>query len=105
MVKSILCNLLDNAIKYSPKGSTICVAADAASDKSLTFSVANACPPVTNEQMAMLFKPFYRIPGSTAQGTGLGLTIAQKQARMGKGKITAEKTPGGIVFKVSLPGS
>ena len=104
-LKSILSNLLDNAIKYSAPRGVLTIEASARQDKGLDFSVANPCPPVTDEQMAMLFNPFYRIPGNSAQGSGLGLTIARKQARMCRGEITAVRTPEGIIFRVSLPGN
>ncbi len=104
VVKSIFCNLLDNAIKYSSKGGTITVTAYTHENKDLIFSVSNPCPSLTEEQAARLFKPFYRIAGSAAQGTGLGLTIARKQARMCKGEILVEAAQESIRFRVSLPG-
>jgi signal transduction histidine kinase len=104
VVKSILCNLLDNAVKYTDPGGTIAITASSAPDKGLEISVANPCPPLGDDQMEMVFKPFYRIPGSTAQGSGLGLTIARKQARMCRGEILVHRTRDGIRFNVSLPG-
>lgn len=58
VVKSILCNLLDNAIKYSTGGNTITIQAQAAPDKGLYFSVANPCPRSRISRWPCFSKPF-----------------------------------------------
>ncbi len=51
----------------------------------------------------MIFKPFYRTRGNTAPGSGLGLTIAKKQANRCKGQIIARNTESGLAFEIRLP--
>ncbi|WP_321495664.1 HAMP domain-containing sensor histidine kinase [uncultured Desulfobacter sp.] len=103
LVKSVLSNLMDNAIKYSRSGNTIHVSAGTVSPKGLEFSVSNPCPPMSQNDLDRLFNPFFRIPGQKAPGTGLGLTIAKKQVMRCKGTIRAEHNGREICMTVSLP--
>ncbi len=103
VLKSILSNLLDNAIKYTDNGKTIYIHAQKDSAQGLTFTVSNPCLPLTDDELALLFKPFYRRPGHSAPGSGLGLTITQKQVIRCKGKISARNTDEGLTFGVNLP--
>ncbi len=103
VLKSILSNLLDNAVKYTDNGKTIHIHARKDSAQVLTFAVSNPCLPLTDDELALLFKPFYRRPGHSAPGSGLGLTITQKQVIRCKGKISARNTDDGLTFGVNLP--
>ena len=103
LLKSVFSNLMDNAIKYSPPGSTIHVSAGTVSPKCLEFSVTNPCPAMSQEDLDRLFNPYFRVPGQKAPGTGLGLAIAKKQVLRCKGTIRAEHTGQDICLTVSLP--
>jgi len=103
VLKSILSNLLDNAVKYTDDGKTIQIQARNDSDRGLIFSVTNPCSPLSDKELTMLFEPFYRRPGHNAPGSGLGLTITQKQVKRCHGKISARNTDEGLTFGVSLP--
>jgi signal transduction histidine kinase len=73
------------------------------------FAVSDTGIGMTPEQQAKVFEEFTQADSSTAQrygGTGLGLTITRKLARMMGGDVTVESTPGkGSVFAVRLPAS
>jgi len=103
LVKSVLSNLMDNAIKYSPPGNIIHVCAGTVSPKGLEFSIANPCEPISQKDLDRLFNPFFRVPGQKAPGTGLGLAIAKKQVMRCRGTIRAEHTGREICLTVSLP--
>ncbi|MCP4718172.1 MAG: HAMP domain-containing histidine kinase [Desulfobacteraceae bacterium] len=103
VLKSVLSNLLENAVKYTTKNGKIRICTLAAHRKGLVFKVTNSCPPLDDKELEMIFNPFYRTRGNTAPGSGLGLTIAQKQVRRCKGQISARNTDKGLTFEVSLP--
>jgi PAS domain S-box-containing protein len=105
-ILTILQSLLGNAIKYSPKGGEIVLAAKTGS--------GSACVQVTDgglgmhlEQLEGLFQPFGRIvTNETADiaGVGLGLYIAQELARLQGGQITVESDRGrGSTFTLTIP--
>lgn len=103
VLKSVLDNLLDNAVKYTAPGKTISIRAMRGPGTGLRFSVTNPCAPLSGEELGMLFKPFFRRPGQTAQGTGLGLTITRKMVQRCRGRISARNSASGLTFRVSLP--
>ncbi|MCP3940578.1 MAG: HAMP domain-containing histidine kinase [Desulfobacteraceae bacterium] len=103
VLKSILSNLLDNAIKYTSKNGKILIRSLPVPEKGLIFTVTNTCPPLDNKELKMIFTPFYRTRGNCAPGSGLGLTITKKQVKRCKGQISADNTEEGLAFKISLP--
>ena len=103
ILKSILSNLLDNAVKYTPENGSISINPLPDPGKGLNFSVANTSSPLDQRELEMIFRPFYRTRGNTAPGSGLGLTIARKQVKRCKGQIIARNTKKGLTFEVRLP--
>ena len=104
-------NLLDNAIKYSPRGSTITlrVAPDPAAPIRLRMSVTDQGPGVTEKEMEMLFQPYGRLRKKTTGGEhsiGLGLSLVKKWIEAMGGAVGCESDPGGgAMFWISLPRS
>jgi signal transduction histidine kinase len=78
----VFANLVGNAIKYSPGGSTITLRAEPgqtrAARPSVRFSVKDEGPGVTPEYQEHIFERFYRVPGTNKNGAGLGLSIARE---------------------------
>lgn len=118
-VKQILSLLLDNAIKFTPRGGTVTLSCDRVStlppNTQLRGTGAWACWRVRDsgigiapEQQALIFEAFVQVDtGHTrAQGgSGLGLTIGRSLARLMKGDLTVESEPGhGSTFTLWLPG-
>ncbi|WDP84019.1 MAG: HAMP domain-containing histidine kinase [Desulfobacter sp.] len=103
VLKSVLSNLLDNAVKYTDSGKTIRVHARPGKKKGLKFSVTTPGKPLSKEDLDKLFNPFFRVSGQLAPGSGLGLTIAKKQVNRCQGKIQAQNTDQGLCLSVSLP--
>jgi signal transduction histidine kinase len=77
---SIVDNLVDNAIRYTPSGGHVAVRLEMTAAE-LEFAVRDDGPGIAAEERDRVFERFYRIPGSTAQGSGLGLAIVQRIAR------------------------
>ena len=97
-------NLVDNAIKYSPRGSDV-ITTLAADGKLARVMVSDKGIGIADEDMSRLFVRFSRL-GQLADvpGTGLGLYLARELARLHGGDITVVSTPGqGSEFTLSLP--
>jgi signal transduction histidine kinase len=105
-IETILRNLLDNAIKFSPDGGEISCDV-AVTDGIAVITVADHGLGIPAEQMHRLFTRFSRLvtpQNSHISGTGLGLYLSRELARLHGGDITAQSTPGGgASFVLSLP--
>ncbi|MEQ1518316.1 MAG: ATP-binding protein [Usitatibacteraceae bacterium] len=104
LIERVLCNLLENAAKYTPSGSTITIEA-LTLDRWLEISVADNGPGFPSEFAARLFDKFTRAePESAVRGVGLGLAICRAVVEAHGGKIRAENiAPHGAKFVFSLP--
>jgi GAF domain-containing protein len=109
-LKQILLNLLSNACKFTKEGEIalrVCKVTDGRDWVEL--AVADTGIGLTAEQQAKLFQDFTQADSLTARrygGTGLGLALSRKLARMMGGDVTVASEPGkGSVFTVRLPGS
>ncbi len=105
-VHQVLANLLDNAVRHAPEGSTVELAA-AARDGMVRVEVADQGPGIPEGDREMVFERFYRSdPARSAGqgGTGLGLAIARWIVEMHGGDIRAEnRAPAGCRVIVNLP--
>ena len=100
----IISNLLDNAIKYSPKGGDVTAQLSMSGDVAV-LKVQDRGIGIAPEDMGRLFVRFSRVSSLTdVPGTGLGLYLARELARLHKGEIIASSRPGeGSEFVLSLP--
>jgi signal transduction histidine kinase len=105
-IRQVVGNLLTNAVKFSPPGSTISVEL-AALNGSVAISVRDQGPGIPESEHDKLFKDFGRTsvrPTGGEKSTGLGLAICRKIVEAHRGTITAENLPDrGCVFRVTLP--
>jgi signal transduction histidine kinase len=98
----VLGNLLSNAIKYTPKEGTIAVEAGT-TDSQLYIHVRDSGPGIPLQEQPHIFEPFYR-SHATAQGMGVGLTIARDLVEAHGGHLTVESVPDqGSRFTIWLP--
>lgn len=106
LIERVLCNLLENATKFSPTGSTIRILAELQTD-ALWVRVEDQGRGLPTDQAAQLFEPFVRGEGVTQiPGLGLGLSICQVIVQAHGGVLTALNLPeGGSCFSFSLPRS
>ena len=99
-LRQVLTNLVGNAIKFIEKGEiAIFVTTEEEDDDKtrLKFSVRDTGIGIEKEKLGTIFKPFTQADGSTTRkygGTGLGLTISKKIARLMGGDMWVESTPG-----------
>jgi signal transduction histidine kinase/CheY-like chemotaxis protein len=109
-LKQILYNLLGNAVKFTPDGGQVCVAARIAQGSRerdcLEFSVSDTGIGIKPEDQERVFEPFRQIDSSMARkytGTGLGLALTRKLVELHGGRIRVESTPGrGTTFTFTL---
>jgi two-component system, OmpR family, sensor histidine kinase KdpD len=99
-VERVLANLLDNALHYSPPGSSVLVRAEPAATE-LRLHVIDRGTGLPDEQREALFQPFSR--GTAGHGSGLGLAIARGFAEANGGRLWAQDDPGGGHLVLSLP--
>lgn len=101
-----VCNLLDNAIKYTPEGGTVSIRVSEY-DMFCRIDVTDNGPGIPEEEQAKVFQRFYRSPGNAdTEGVGIGLYLA-RQIITGQGgyiKLTSEPEAG-TTFSVFLPRS
>jgi len=108
-LKQILLNLLSNACKFTKEGEVALRVRNVADGRDwVEFAVADTGIGMTAEQQAKLFQDFTQADSLTARrygGTGLGLALSRKLARMMGGDVTVTSELGkGSVFSVRLPG-
>lgn len=107
MLRLVLVNLLDNAIKYTPSGGSIDVRVYQHSGDAVAAEVSDEGPGIPVEHQPHVFDRFYRVDegrASEAGGSGLGLAIAARAARLNDGRIELESTPDeGSTFRLVLP--
>ncbi len=92
--EQILDNLLDNALRVSPSGSTLDLHVTN-DDETASIHVLDRGPGMTDEQIERSFDRFWRASTSTGGGSGLGLPIASHLARADGGGIHLSRRPGG----------
>jgi two-component system phosphate regulon sensor histidine kinase PhoR len=99
-------NLLDNALKYSPKGSCIDVSARRR-DHEVEVSVRDNGPGIPAEDLPHIFERFYRVDKGRSRdkgGTGLGLSIVKHIVQLHGGRVWVESKVGqGTAFFFGLP--
>lgn len=120
-LKQILLNLLANAVRFSPKGGTVTVAAGLDGSGRIFLSVADEGPGMSADEIARCLEPFGQVDvpdtanddgqGDTYQGTGLGLPIVQSLTAAHGGELEIESETGtepgtnhGTTMTVRLPG-
>lgn len=106
MLVQIIVILLDNAIKYSPRKSTVSI--DGHNDgKRLYITIRDQGPGIDNVAITRIFDRFYRSEQARKQhptGHGLGLAIAKKLTEQQHGRLTVESEVGkGSTFTIRLP--
>jgi signal transduction histidine kinase len=100
-LRQVLLNLLDNAVKYGPRGQTVHVRADVR-DGVLRLEVEDEGPGIAAADVPRIWEPFWRASGSAEGGTGLGLAIVRELAARHGGSATFERGASGARFVVTF---
>ena len=105
LLRRVVGNLVDNALKYTPPGGQVGIEARAEAGQVL-FDVSDTGPGIPLEAQPYVFERFYRLPDQpdNIKGTGLGLTIVKSIVEQHGGRVWVTSQPGhGSTFTVSLP--
>lgn len=94
---ALLDNIIGNALKYSPDGSTVLVRLDGAK-----LAVSDQGPGIAPELRTKVFERFYRVPGQAQSGSGLGLSIAERAAARNGARLQLDDGPGGRGLTVTV---
>ena len=116
LIEQVLINLINNSVKYAPKGTTIQILAEQSDPKTLLVQVTNEGPQISEEYLDRIFEKFFRferspvIPGQPSNSllagtasTGLGLSICKGIIEAHGGRIWAENRSVGIGFLFTIP--
>lgn len=106
-LKQMLLNLLSNAVKFTPSGSVTLIVEK--SLKGVIFRVKDTGIGIAPDKLPLLFQPFSQLDSQLSRqyaGTGLGLALTRKLARLHGGDVTVESTLAqGSTFTLTLPDS
>jgi len=103
LLEQVFINLLENAAKYAPPGSTIDLSASAG-DREIVVEVADRGPGLPVGEETRIFDKFYRGKMAREGGVGLGLTICRGIVEAHCGRIWAEnRRGGGAIFRFAIP--
>ncbi|TPK74863.1 sensor histidine kinase [Mesorhizobium sp. B2-4-15] len=103
MLREMIVNLVDNALRYSPSGGCVTVRL-AIIEGEAVLTVADDGPGIPEDERDHVFERFYRIAGSAEEGSGLGLAIVREVVENAGGRVTlGDGAAGGLVVEVRLP--
>ncbi|MFN3530967.1 MAG: two-component system histidine kinase PnpS [Candidatus Brocadia sp.] len=106
LLRQLLTNLLDNAIKYTPKGGRIGLKVEPI-NKSVRFEISDTGIGIPQEHIPRIFERFYRVDPARSRemgGTGLGLSIVKHIVHLHHGSIKVESTVNvGSKFIITIP--
>jgi len=103
LIRRLIDNLLDNAIKYAPSSSTVTLSARVDA-RGVVLTVADEGAGIPLAARSAIFEPYRRGPGHSADGFGLGLAFCRLVAEAHGGSIELDDRSGGCAFVVCLPG-
>ncbi len=103
LLERLIDNLVGNALKYSGEGTAVDVAVRP-SEGQVLLEVRDSGEGIPEEALPHLFERFYRVPGASAAGSGLGLALVKEIADWHDATVEVASTPGrGSIFTVRFP--
>ena len=103
LLQRALDNLLRNAVRFNPVPQPIYIDLQRHSSN-LSITIRDHGPGVAEEWLEQLGDSFFRVPGQSQQGYGLGLAIAKRAIEQHAGQLTFSNHPeGGFIARVQLP--
>lgn len=101
LLRELMGNLADNAVKYTPEGGTVTIRCGQR-DGCPFLEVEDDGPGVAPHERSRILERFYRLPGTQGEGTGLGLAIAEEIARVHRSHLQLQSGAQGRGLKVTL---
>jgi two-component system sensor histidine kinase TctE len=101
LLRELLSNLLNNAIKYTQTGGTITLRCGQR-DEGAFLEVEDDGPGITRAERPLVLQRFYRVQGAQGEGNGLGLAIADEIARAHHARLTLDSGAQGRGLRVTL---
>ena len=101
LLRELLSNLVDNAVKYSYEGGTVTIRCGRRGSEAFV-EVEDDGPGVAAAEMPRILERFYRVQGTRGEGTGLGLAIAEEIARVHHSNLQLQPGAHGRGLKVTL---
>jgi two-component system, OmpR family, sensor histidine kinase QseC len=104
LLRVLVRNLVDNAVRYSPRGASVHVTV-AAQDDDVRLEVADSGAGLSEADLRRLGERFFRVPGTEESGSGLGWSIVRRIAAAHSGQAVAAPSAalGGLAVHVRLP--
>jgi two-component system sensor histidine kinase TctE len=109
MLRELLSNLIDNALRYTPSPGSVTVRVRTAEGKFAILEVEDTGPGIPTTERSHVFERFYRILGSNVEGSGLGLSIVREIAQQHDADVDIFNNPRshdpkfpGSLFRVTL---
>jgi len=100
-LRTLMRNLIDNAVRYTPPGGQVDVAVQQDAGRAV-LKVVDTGPGITPEDRSRVFDRFYRRPGTPPPGSGLGLAIVKSIAEAHKATVTLGAGPTGAGLAVTV---
>jgi two-component system sensor histidine kinase TctE len=101
LLRELLANLVDNALKYAGQGASVTIRCGRRGAHAF-LEVEDDGPGVPAAERGRILQRFYRVPGTLAEGNGLGLAIAQEIARAHRSQLELQPGAAGRGLKVTL---
>jgi len=98
----LVSNLMDNALRYTPEQGRIEVCCDPTEDGGAKLSVSDDGPGVPQSERERIFDRFYRVPGNSARGSGIGLSLVAQIARLHGARIECGTGLDGRGFRIAV---
>jgi two-component system, OmpR family, sensor kinase len=100
-VRTLLRNLVDNAVRYTPAGGQVDVAVQQDAGRAV-LKVVDTGPGIPPEDRERVFDRFYRRPGTSPPGSGLGLAIVKAIADAHRATVALDSCPTGAGLAVTV---
>lgn len=100
MIQILVDNLIRNAVNHAEENTQVCITLSV--EKAKTFLIENQCRPISDQEWQLITQRFYRVPGSRGDGSGLGMSIAQRICELHGANFTVGRRALGGGFSVSI---
>jgi len=103
-LRTLLRNLVDNAVRYTPSGGRVDVLVQSGVGSKAAVQVIDTGPGIPESEKDRVFDRFYRVPGTNTAGSGLGLAIAKAIADAHGATLSLGTAPtGGLAVTLEMP--